>query len=499
MPTILIELPGGEGVVRRDDGEIVVTSDVSDGRDPALHHGGQRPGMAWVDEDRSVVGGLLPAGAVSAEVVDDRAVRINAEVGRGAFAVIVDLAMASPEPVVCCRDEAGAPVRWPLAADYPIVPVDDSNEACPACGAVSWEEYVPTESWIGGRPGPDSRTVPNPIVVCRVCGHEEPEGTFFGADQSSEADEEAAHEDRLARVLAERRAQRWYSDTMTLRAVTFPIYVAEGWPAIVGTQRSRGDQLTTLTISHHDRPDADFYSEDWPRIEITTSIDDFYRGELREAQAILSSWLQHPGSDWPDASNAARTLWLAAYHRELRRAVLAATRSETLIAIDGAPEPFLTLSSPTGRWVATRRHNDLTITVAGDNLDPAMITIKRLAAHHGQGSVKGAPVNGKRMECAGDVNHRVDHSLAVAHRPRLSSSAPDDLAGEQPARSEIKDFSRRQPLIAQPDQRLGLEGRRLAVLADTTRAAQDHSARTTSRDCLPHTQSMPSGGRRWRL
>ncbi|MEO6858722.1 MAG: hypothetical protein ABI323_09060 [Solirubrobacteraceae bacterium] len=32
MPKVLIELPGGEGVVRRDDGEIVVTADLSDGR-----------------------------------------------------------------------------------------------------------------------------------------------------------------------------------------------------------------------------------------------------------------------------------------------------------------------------------------------------------------------------------------------------------------------------------------------------------------------------------
>jgi hypothetical protein len=216
-----------------------------------------------------------------------------------------------------------------------------------------------------------------------VCGHEEPEGTFFGPQASfEEAEDGAAREARLARVLAEQRVQRWYSDTMTLRAVTFPIYAAEGWPAIVGTQRSRSDQLVTLTISHHDRPDADFYSGDLPRIEITTSIDERYRGELGEAQAILRSWLQHGGSDWPDASNAsnaARTLWHAAHGRELRRKVLEATRSESLITIDGTPEPFVRLSSPTGRWVATRRHNDLTITVAGHDLDRTTITIEPIA------------------------------------------------------------------------------------------------------------------------
>jgi hypothetical protein len=378
--TTLIELPGREGVVRRDDGEVVVTDDVSNGRGQALRDDDRYgPVRTWVDEARSVVGGLLPLGAVSAEVIDDRGMRIAAEVGRGAYAAIVEQSMLGREPVVCCRDGAGDPVRRPLPADYPSVPVDDTEEPCPACGAVGYEECVPTEPWRGGRPGPDHTTIPSPIVVCRACGHEEREGTFFALASSEETENEAAREARLARALADLRAQRWYSDTMTLRAVTFPIYAAQDWPAIVGTQSSRGDQLATLTISHYDRPDADFYSGDPPRIEVTTSIDDPYRGELREAQAILSSWLQHDSSDSLEASNAARTLWLAARRRELRRKVLEATHSETLISIDGTQEPFLTLSSPTGRWVATRRHNDLTITVAGHDLDPTTITIEPIA------------------------------------------------------------------------------------------------------------------------
>jgi hypothetical protein len=44
----------------------------------------------------------------------------------------------------------------------------------------------------------------------------------------------------------------------------------------------------------------------------------------------------------------------AARDRELRRKVLDATRSEAPITIDGTPEPSLTLSHPTGRWVAVR-------------------------------------------------------------------------------------------------------------------------------------------------
>jgi hypothetical protein len=36
MTTVLIELPGGAGVVRRDDGKIVITQDVSDDRGQPL-------------------------------------------------------------------------------------------------------------------------------------------------------------------------------------------------------------------------------------------------------------------------------------------------------------------------------------------------------------------------------------------------------------------------------------------------------------------------------
>src|SRR6185295_12419797 len=49
------------------------------------------------------------------------------------------------EPIVCCRDDAGRPVRRPLPAAYPSVRVTDTDEPCPACGAIDYEEYVPTE------------------------------------------------------------------------------------------------------------------------------------------------------------------------------------------------------------------------------------------------------------------------------------------------------------------------------------------------------------------
>lgn len=47
----------------------------------------------------------------------------------------------------------------------------------------------------------------------------------------------------------------------------------------------------------------------------------------------------------------------------------------TKITIDGTPASFLLLSTPRGRWVAVRRHQDLTVTIAARDLDPAALTI----------------------------------------------------------------------------------------------------------------------------
>jgi hypothetical protein len=88
---VLIELPGGEGVVRRDDGEIVVTHDVSDDRGQPQREGDRYlPVKTWLHGDRSLVGGLLPVGAVSLEVVDDQGTRVLATIGGGAYAAILE-------------------------------------------------------------------------------------------------------------------------------------------------------------------------------------------------------------------------------------------------------------------------------------------------------------------------------------------------------------------------------------------------------------------------
>ena len=54
MPTVLIKLPGGGGVVRRDDGQIVITHDVTNDQGQPVRGGDDyRPVQTWLDEARS--------------------------------------------------------------------------------------------------------------------------------------------------------------------------------------------------------------------------------------------------------------------------------------------------------------------------------------------------------------------------------------------------------------------------------------------------------------
>jgi hypothetical protein len=383
MDVVLVSLPGGAGVVRQPDGAIVVTDDVAVGHGTHLRaEDPYHPVKSWVDEVQSVVGGLLPAGAVGAEVVDDLGRHVDATVGGGAYAALIAPPNDGEDPIVCCRDEDGTPVRRPLPAEYPSDPVADTDERCPACGSLDYEEYVPTEQWRGGRPGPGGTTVPNPVVVCRVCGHEEREGTFFGVADADESEDETLHQARIARARAEARVQRWYAEMMLLRAVPFPVYAAEGWPARIGGSASRGDALTEITIRHDDSMESDPADGAQHRLEVITSNDEFQlANELRHARATLELRVANnqPQMSWSGKSRAAITLSLAAHRRRSRGHVLAARRAERIISIDGTAQPFLTLTASTGSWVAVRTHQDLIITIAGHDLDPSALTIEPVA------------------------------------------------------------------------------------------------------------------------
>ena len=272
--------------------------------------------------------------------------------------------------IVCCRDADGVPVRRPWAADYPSVRVTDTEESCPACGATDWDEYTPSEEWRAGHGSKvDGTHVPNPVVSCRICGHEEPEPSFYAiGSEPDESEDEATRAARIARAVAEQRKVQWLSHALTLRATQFPIYCAEGWPARVGGSSSQDDQVTRIVIRHYERPDADPDTGDRARLVVITKRDGSRSGDgLREARGALQDWARYEsgGAQWPDASYAAITLWMRARDRECRAAVLGAVRSQQPITIDGALASALMLTGPDKHWVALARHADL--------LRPAMV------------------------------------------------------------------------------------------------------------------------------
>ena len=117
--------------MRRGDGAIVITGDLSNEDGSPIDRLDYRPVTRWLDGGRRLVGGLLPPGAVSAEVVDDAGARTVAGVGGGVYVAIVHEPDPGYRPVVCCREVAGDPVSRPLPQDWSRSEVSDASGSLP--------------------------------------------------------------------------------------------------------------------------------------------------------------------------------------------------------------------------------------------------------------------------------------------------------------------------------------------------------------------------------
>lgn len=372
-------------MVRHDDGSIVVTNDaVSGGGGTYLRADDKfHPVKTWVEEDRSAVGGLLPPGAVSAEVVDAQGRRVSAAVAQGAYIALLEQPNDGEEPIVCCRDSAGDPVKRPWAADYPSVRVTDAEEPCPACGATDYDEYTPFEHWRGGQRSPNGALSPLPVVSCRACGHEECEPGFMrSASQGPEGEDDETRAARMAAAHSHQRHRQWATAATTLAGASFPVYGAKGWPCRLGGSRAQNGQCTEVTVNHYDTPNPDPWNGDRPRLKVTTEHGAVHPcGALQRARGRLENWVcaDEEGTRWPDASRAAITLWLRGRARERRAAVLSASRSEQHLTINDTPTAALALSTQCGRWVAMAAYAELTIIVAAHDLQPASLRLGVIA------------------------------------------------------------------------------------------------------------------------
>jgi hypothetical protein len=381
MRTVLVSLPSGAGVVRLDNGSVLVTDDVNQGRGTYLREADPFHPQKAGDDSWTVVGGLLPPSAVSAEVVDDRADRVVATVAEGAYAALLNQPLEPYETIVCCRDADGTPVRRPWAQEYPSVRVTGTQEPCPACGAVDCDEYTPFEEWRGGHGGPDGTTIPNPVVSCRVCGHEEPEGDFISApSRPAEPIDEATRAARIARARAQSRKRKWHWGASAFREARFPVYGVEGWPGrVVGSGSDDDGELTEISIYYYETPDADPTEGDLPRLAVVTKRGELNGGgeALREARQTLQGWIGRTTgrARMPQASHAAITLWINARRRERRAEALGSGRSEQLITIDGEPTKTLMLSATRNDWAGVACWSGLTIIVAGREVASASLRL----------------------------------------------------------------------------------------------------------------------------
>lgn len=151
MASVLIELPGGEGIVRQEDGEIALTHDVSLESGSATSAVGQIPtGPRVAQPGADAVRWIAPSGAVSVEAVEATGVRKTAAVGGGTYAVILEDGEHG-EPALGYRHAAGSFIHRPMPAEYAHQPVPDAEQPCPVCGAIQYDEYFPTEEWRAGR------------------------------------------------------------------------------------------------------------------------------------------------------------------------------------------------------------------------------------------------------------------------------------------------------------------------------------------------------------
>lgn len=364
---VLVEVEhatGSSGVVIDGDGDVWLTLSLE-------RVGGSRlddylPNHAGLDGERTLLGGRLPAGAVAVEVLDDRGDRVQARAGRGAWAVVLDQPMSGPVSPVCLRDADGVPVAAPLPSDWERSPVVDSDDRCPACLELAWDVVTPADESRGSRSGAGGME-PTPVIVCRVCGHEESMGSIQRLVQRDDEDPE----DVAARIRDSQAAQR-ISDTMTLRAVRFPIYAAEGWSGTLGGSGGGSGNVERITVSHgHDQPGSGAQL----RIETAVNVPRFPSSASALAREALANWLYDGLGGWAPGSDAAFVLKLRAHERKRRRIGARAPVTERLIRLDGVRVSFKYIQSGS-RWAAVARTDPVTITITGDQVDPASLELR---------------------------------------------------------------------------------------------------------------------------
>ncbi len=369
---------GHAGVLRDQDGAIWLSWRIDSLGGPRLDD--HRPDHLGLPDDRTLIGGRLPRGAVGAEAVDDVGRRITAAAGEGAWIAVLDQPILGPIAPAWCWDASGAPVAPELPADWPRTRVADAHEPCPACGRTVWDEVTPTDDSRGMRSIPGAKAPrrppmhnryagmePTPFVVCCACGHEESIGAMIRFSRSS--DEDDAEKQRRVQEVQQRIRD---DQRQTLATVQFQVFTDQGWPASMSGSGASDDVVDSVTVQHGTRAD-----QPGPTLRIKTAQNDRHHdSEYAQARAELDHWLLSQGSDLPtDRTDASLIVAWRQHDRERRRLAATATRDEVQIRVDGELEPFCYLRSD-HYWVAVRQRASQTLTIAAQHVDPASLDLR---------------------------------------------------------------------------------------------------------------------------
>lgn len=352
---MLVTLPrGGDATaaVFRSGGQAWLTDAL--GRGAASGLTGDNVTRMGID-DRTLVGGLMPAGAVAARVTDVAGERHDARAGGGAWIALLD---DSPDgmllPSVCFLDDAGGIVRPPRPAGRARSPVADADEPCPACDATGWEEIAATVH-------------ERAAVACATCGHAEAGGGWFAPRQPEGAREPTEAEQRRQREQL-RRTQR-----EVLRTVAFPLVAPEGFAVALGSYGGPGrcvpPQRATLV---HDDPGSGLM------VSVETDADARRAAVATDKPARALEWLMgEPLTGWPDRSDAGRTVWLRARSRAQARAVARAEQGRRPLRVDGVAHEFEVIHAG-DRWAATGTVDGRVVTVAARGLAIESVCLRTL-------------------------------------------------------------------------------------------------------------------------
>jgi hypothetical protein len=393
-----------------DDREILVSFSHADGTASVFHDQdgawlagvaeggsrleGYRPAVEGLARDRTVQGGLLPPGAVAAEVIDETGARHRAAAENGAWVIVLDQAMMMDPSPVHYIDARGETVAPPLPAEWPRTPVPDAEEPCPVCGAVAWDQVraldesrgmqtrdavmiEPPRSAIGTAPPVEPEPEawePTPFLVCRVCGHEESGDVWYGPRVEAE---EKADPEELARSTREARAELRRGQREALERVEFPIYAIEGWP----TRLLGWGGNPRLTVQSVVVDQGTPYGQPGPRLWVRTEAKDEdwrARSDRELLYEALEELLGAEDGAWPQRSDAAMTLWSRGRERERRQRVARADIVPRHLSIDDKPEKVL-VAETQGKWAAIWRGAGLLVVVAADGVGLEAVALKALS------------------------------------------------------------------------------------------------------------------------